>query len=125
VHPQTISLISFIIISFIVLAIAVIVLWKIWINDISLNGLLAEIPPAGGKVADAKASLSRFQMLIFTFVIAGLFMMLSIEAGGFVDIPQNVLLLLGISGGTYVVSKGVSKSGTKPQSCDDDKSKSS
>jgi hypothetical protein len=40
--------------------------------------------------------------------------MLSMEAHGFVDIPQNVLILLGISGGTYVVSKGVSASGSKP-----------
>ena len=57
----------------------------------------------------AKASLSRFQFLIFTFVIAGLFLMLSIETGAFVDIPQNVLLLLGISGGSFLVSKGVGK----------------
>ena len=111
--PQTLSLISFAIISLIVLLFAFIVLWKIWIDEISLKGLLAEIPAAGEPVGDAKASLSRFQMLIFTFVIAGLFMMLSIEAGGFVKIPENVLLLLGISGGTYVVSKGVSKGGKK------------
>jgi hypothetical protein len=31
-----------------------------------------------------KASLSRFQFLLFTFVIAGLFLLLSIEAGTFV-----------------------------------------
>ncbi len=113
-NPQIISLISFAIISIIVLCLAFIVLWKIWKDEISLKGLLTEVPPPGGNVTDAKASLSRFQMLVFTFVIAGLFMMLSIEAGGFVDIPQNVLLLLGISGGTYVISKGVGKSGSKP-----------
>ena len=108
-NPQTISLISFGIISIIVLLFAFIVLWKIWKDEISLAGLLTEVPPPGSPVADAKASMSRFQLLIFTFVIAGLFMMLSIEAGGFVQIPQNVLLLLGISGGTYVVSKAVKK----------------
>ena len=111
---QVISLISFGIISIIVLCIAFIVLWKIWTDEISLKGLLTEIPAPGAAVGDAKASLSRFQMLIFTFVIAGLFMMLSIEAHGFVEIPQNTLILLGISGGTYVVSKGVGKSGKKP-----------
>jgi hypothetical protein len=74
------------------------VLWKIWTDEISLKGLLSELPKSG-EVGDAKASMSRFQMLIFTFVIAGLFLMLSIESGGFVDIPQNVLVLLGISGG--------------------------
>jgi hypothetical protein len=107
VTAQTVSLISFGIISIIVLLFAFIVLWKIWQDEISLQGLLTEVPRQGTRVADAKASMSRFQLLIFTFVIAGLFMMLSIEAGGFVDIPQNVLLLLGISGGTYVVSKAV------------------
>ena len=112
--PQIISLISFAIISFIVLALAFIVLWKIWKDEISLKGLLTEAPTPGTALDDAKASLSRFQMFVFTFVIAGLFMMLSIESGGFVDIPQNVLILLGISGGTYVISKAVSKSGTNP-----------
>ena len=106
-NPQIISLISFAIFSTIVLLFALIVLWKIWNDEISLAGLLTEVPPQGRRVADAKASMSRFQLLIFTFVIAGLFMMLSIEAGGFVQIPQNVLILLGISGGTYVVSKAV------------------
>ena len=106
---QVISLISFAIISIIVLLFAFTVLWKIWNDDISLKGLLTEMPPPGGAVKDTKASLSRFQMLVFTFVIAGLFMMLSIQAHGFVEVPQNVLLLLGISGGTYVVSKAVKK----------------
>ena len=40
-------------------------------------------------------------------VVAGLFLLLSIDAGTFVDIPTNVLALLGISGGSYLVAKGV------------------
>lgn len=64
--------------------------------------MLSESGPTG-----FKASLSRFQFLIFTFVIAGLFLLLSIEAGTFVEIPTNVLGLLGISGGNYLVSKAV------------------
>lgn len=115
-HPQTISLISYAILSIILLLFAFAVLWKIWNDEIDLSGLLTEIPPAGETVGNTKASLSRFQFLIFTFVIAGLFLMLSIESGGFVDIPQNVLILLGISGGTYVVSKGVTTSGNMPSS---------
>lgn len=104
-NPQNIALISFATISIIIMLFAFLVLWKIYNNDISLNGLLAE-PPTPDKPGEAgKASLSRFQFLIFTFVVAGLFLLLSIEAGTFVDIPQNVLMLLGISGGTYVVSK--------------------
>lgn len=106
---QTISLISFALISLVLLLFAFVVLWKIKTGAISLSGLLSEPPPTGKAVTDAKASLSRFQFLIFTFVIAGLYLLLSIEAGTFVDVPQNVLFLLGISGGTYVASKAANK----------------
>jgi len=57
----------------------------------------------------SKASLSRLQALIFTFAVAGLFMVFSLDIGDFVEIPSSVLGLLGISGGTYLVSKGISK----------------
>jgi hypothetical protein len=65
------------------------------------------------RLGEPKASLSRFQFLIFTFVIAGLYLLLCIEAGTLIEIPGNVLALLGISGGTYVVSKTVSASENK------------
>lgn len=113
--PQNISLISFAIFSLVILLFAFVVLWKIWDNDISLGGLLAEPPEPGAPAGTGKASLSRFQFLIFTFVIAGLFLLLSIEAGGFVQIPNNVLALLGISGGTYVVSKASNPKKKKPE----------
>lgn len=106
--PQNIAVWSFGIISAIILLFAFVVLWKIYTNQISLAGLLTEFPPPTAPPGAApKASLSRFQFLIFTFVVAGLFLLLSIEAGTFVDIPTNVLALIGISGGTYVVSKAV------------------
>jgi hypothetical protein len=108
VTPQNIAIYSFAIISLIILLFAFVVLWKIWRGDISVKGLLAEVPAQGKSVDSAKASLSRFQFLLFTFVIAGLYLLLSIEAGTFVDVPQNVLFLLGISGGTYVASKATS-----------------
>jgi hypothetical protein len=54
-----------------------------------------------------KASMSRFQLLIFTFVIAGLYLALCLENGRLIDIPENVLLLLGLSSGTYAASKGI------------------
>ena len=82
---------------------AILILWKIYNNTIDLKGLLTE-PSSDGQ---GKASLSRFQFLVFTFVIAGLFLLLSIESGAFVDIPNNVLALLGISGGSYLVSKAM------------------
>ena len=89
----------------VVLGLAVVVLWKVATGAIDLTYLISE--------PDKKASLSRFQFLIFTFVVAGLFLLLSIESGTFVDIPPNVLLLLGISGGSYAVSKGIAASVAK------------
>jgi hypothetical protein len=107
VTPENIAVYSFAVISAILLLFAFVVLWKIHRGTIGLEGLLTEIPQRGQKVATSKASLSRFQFLIFTFVIAGLYLLLSIEAGTFVDVPANVLMLLGISGGTYVASKAM------------------
>ena len=65
------------------------------------------------------ASLSRFQFLIFTFVIAlSLFLIIVSHPGGpgfpDKDIPVGILALLGISGGSYVVSKGIDASGQAP-----------
>jgi hypothetical protein len=65
----------------------------------------AAAPPAIGGGAIGKASLSRLQLLACSFVIAGLFLLLSIKAGTFVEIPNNVLALLGVSAGSYLVSK--------------------
>ncbi len=109
--PSKIAVIGFVAYTIILLAFAAVVLWKIIDGEISLTGIVSE--PADDKHENCgKASLSRFQFLIFTFVVAGLFLMLSIETGGFVNIPANVLGLIGISGGSYVVSKAV---GRKPE----------
>ncbi|WP_374302758.1 hypothetical protein [Ferrovibrio sp.] len=58
------------------------------------------------------ASLARFQMLLFTFVIAGLYLTVPLKDGALADIPTGVLGLIGISGGTYMLSKGISKAGS-------------
>lgn len=109
-NSQLIATIGFGIISLILLGFAAVILGKLYYNTIKLDGLLAEPPGPNQPLDTTKASLSRFQFLIFTFVIAGLYLLLSIEAGTFVEIPTNVLGLLGISGGSYLVSKAV---GTK------------
>src|SRR5205085_6035023 len=81
---------------------------------IDLRYLLAEpagAPPPGTDPneppGEPKASVSRFQFLIFTFVIAGVYLILCLESGRFVEIPQNVILLLGVSGTSYAASKGI------------------
>ena len=78
-----------------------IIVWLIISGRIDLSGLISE--PNGN------ASLSRFQFLIFTFVIAmSLFLMIvSTSPPSFPAIPGGILALLGISGGSYVVSKGI------------------
>ncbi|MGD8310768.1 MAG: hypothetical protein PVG98_15135 [Chromatiales bacterium] len=105
--PADIALIGFVAFSAVIVAFAAAVLWQIIDGKIDLFGIVAEpekVATYGGK---PKASLSRFQFLVFTFVIAGLFLMLSIESGGFVNIPDNVLILLGLSGGGFLVSKTI------------------
>jgi hypothetical protein len=107
---QWISWWGFVAITIILLGFAALVLWKIFRDPHALDGLLSEPPGPSGEI---KASLARFQFLIFTFVIAGLFLLLCIEAGTFIEIPGNVLALLGISGGTFVASKTVTSADQK------------
>src|SRR5260370_27225829 len=77
-----------------------VILVEIIRGNIDLSGLLSE---------DGKASMSRFQLLIFTFVIAlSLFLMVAQNSTKFPQIPADVLTLLGISASTYAVSKGIS-----------------
>lgn len=108
--PPDIAYIFAAVIALIILGFAGAVLYLIFCGKIELAGILSE-PRAPGDSGPAKASLSRFQFLIFTFVIAGLYLILSLESGNFVDIPDSVLVLLGISGGSYLVSKGLAKNG--------------
>ena len=83
-----------------------VVIWKMMVNKIDLQNLVSE---AAVGVVPGKASLSRFQLFVFTFVVAGLFLILSIENGQIIELPNSVLGLLGISGGSYLVSKGLPK----------------
>jgi hypothetical protein len=91
-------------------AVGLIILFKMVTGQIDLSTVLDEMSdqPSGGVPAPKpKASLSRLQMLLFTFVIAGLYLTLCLEAGELLAIPNQVLGLLGISGGSYLVSKGI------------------
>ena len=84
--------------------IGLVVLIKIMSGKIPLDYLLEE--HGGG------ASMSRFQLLIFTFVVALSLLLIVVSKGDFPkDIPTNVLLLVGISGSTYGVSKGIQAGG--------------
>jgi hypothetical protein len=80
------------------------------IGKIDLSQLLEEVGEGG-------ASMSRFQLLVFTFVIAfSLFMMVASSPKAFPVIPKEVLMLLGISASTYAVSKGIQMGNQNPPS---------
>ena len=80
------------------------IIWHMFTGKIDLTLLVSE--------ADGTASMSRFQLLIFTIVIAFGLVMIIVNTKKFPDgIDASVMGLLGLSGGTYLVSKGVQKSG--------------
>ena len=108
--PSTIAIGVSLVLSFIILGFALAVLWKVFVDKIKLDYLICETSAdTGGPDPHPKASLSRFQFLIFTFVIAGLYLVLCIESGTLLEIPPSVLGLIGVSGGSFVISKGIGK----------------
>ena len=76
-------------------------------GSIDLSNLLSE-------TGDSKASMSRFQLLIFTLVIALSLFLVVVSKMEFPKIPPEILTLLGISASTYAVSKGIQVSGQTP-----------
>lgn len=58
---------------------------------------------------EGSASMSRFQILVFTFVVALAFLYLVVapDSSAFPNVPTSVLTLLGITGTSYLVSKGI------------------
>jgi hypothetical protein len=74
-------------------------------NKIDISGILGE-KSSDGTIGGA--SMSRFQLLIFTFVIALSLFLIVVHTGDFPKaMPPEVLTLLGISATTYAVSKGI------------------
>jgi hypothetical protein len=83
---------------------AILIVYMILVGKIDLAHLLSE--------ANGSASMSRFQLLIFTFIVAiSLFYLVEKRTdSSFPEIPSGVLTLLGISASTYAVGKGISYS---------------
>jgi len=98
---EILSLVTGYVICGLIGVLGILVLWKIADGSIDLSRLISE--PNGD------ASMSRFQFLVFTFVIAlSLFLVIvSTKPAGFPNIPGTVLSLLGISGSSYLISKGI------------------
>lgn len=80
---------------------ALLVVYHILNGDIDLSRLVSE--PTGD------ASISRFQFLIFTYVVALTLFMVTVRRTppAFPDVSGGILALLGISASTYAVSKGI------------------
>jgi hypothetical protein len=94
---------------------ALLVIWKIANGSIDLNHLLSD--------DDGWASTSRFQLVVFIFVVALSFFLVVVsnvklrqnaanltDLTGLPDVPGGVLALLGISASSYLVSRGISAS---------------
>ena len=79
------------------------VLWRVFSGKLDLTYLIAD--------KDGDASMGRFQLLIFTFVVALSFIYLLSAPGvtGFPEVPASVLTLIGISGSSFLLSKGIDK----------------
>ncbi len=77
------------------------VLVHIWQGKIDLSKLLSE--------ENGDASMSRFQLLVFTFVIALGMVVGLVRTGDFPDLSEDHFILLGISAGSYLGAKVVQK----------------
>ena len=83
------------------IALQALVVWKIAVGKLDLRLLIAN--------EQGNASLSRLQLLIFTFVIAAGFLYLTAKAEAFPTVNEGVLFLLGISGTTYALGKALDR----------------
>jgi hypothetical protein len=98
---EVLSLVAGWIVAVFVGAAGALILWKLLTNQIKLDKLISE--PNGD------ASLSRFQFLIFTFIVGMGVLVVTLRQSppAFPEIPVGILALLGISAGSYVVAKGI------------------
>ena len=109
-----------------VAVIGFVVVWKIATGQIDISKILTEKDGAPGSVGSA--SMARFQLLIFIFVIAVSFFLVVISNIKIIqarsgngalpelpNVPPGVLGLLGISASSYAVGKAIQHgSGTGP-----------
>ncbi len=103
---ETLAFVAALIVVIFIGAAGSIILWRMVDGTINLGKLISE--------QDGTASLSRFQFLVFTFVIAMSLLLIVIgqKPPAFPQgISPDVLALLGISSGSYLISKGIQKAG--------------
>lgn len=103
---ETLGLVIGWLLTIIIALLAAKIIVKVWRDEINLEYLISD--------SEGYASLSRFQFLVFTFVVAmSLFYLIVIKSPPeYPAIPNQILALLGISGGSYVLSKGIQTGAT-------------
>ena len=108
-----------------VAVIGFVVVWKIATGKMDISTLLCEKDATGA--GSCQASMARFQLLIFIFVIALSFFLVVISNIKIIqaspgdrrselpEVPHGVLALLGISASSYAVGKAIQHgTGTGP-----------
>jgi len=95
-----ITLLAYSVVLFIT-GIELVILYQIATNKINLHQLIAD--------DHGDASLSRFQFLLFTFVIGAGLLQLTLKGSAFPTIDEGILMLLGISGASYAIGKSLDR----------------
>jgi len=95
-----ITLLAYSVVLFIT-GIEALILFQIATNKIDLHLLIAD--------DSGDASLSRFQFLLFTFIIGAGLLHLTLKGSEFPTVDEGILMLLGISGASYAIGKSLDK----------------
>jgi hypothetical protein len=92
------------IIAIFIAALEAIIIFFIVVGKININKIISD--------ENGDASLSRFQFLIFTFVVAMslFYLVVKSDPPQFPPITPEILGLLGISSASYVIAKGIQAS---------------
>jgi FtsH-binding integral membrane protein len=92
------------VVAVVVAAFGLVVIVQMLRGKIRLDDILSEPGTPGS------ASLAKLQFLIFTFVVALSLFVITIQKQEFPEIKPGILVLLGISAGSSLVSSGISAS---------------
>ena len=105
---ETLAVVVGWILAIFIAGVEIILLYFMISGKIDLRQLISEPrKPSDPPGASGDASMSRFQFLVFTFVIATSLFLIVVANKIVPEVPTSVVGLLGVSGGSYVISKGI------------------
>jgi hypothetical protein len=88
--------------------VVIVISWHVLTGRIDISHMLSD--------AAGRSSISRFQLLLFTLVVAIHVAIMEIRTNSVPDIPRGLLILLAISSGTYLASKLISERSSRSTS---------